>query len=367
MELTWDRKKASELLSAYRARWDKGREYGIQGKADQSGKPNPATVYDTVLNYTSQRYSRDGESQRGAGELLALIEELAEDEQVSPDEITQLRMLRKIVETQEGTQQDPRYTPFFNQPVAFADGKVTRRATVYGHFLTEAYQAWRRWKSENREGAGPYTLPTVKDSQGWWSETAGKGNPPLYQAIYGDNGLIKLANNILLLAQNTSQPKPNVAHIIHLNRTQSGAAMESLTRLSGARAMLQTILSREDIYARGTNVVVKERLNAAIRNYRLSVNKSDVGILIPLSTVIISDEDASKQRVNMEDVLNVDKTKMVRLSFPASNTQLNKFIRGVMGEDLTNIQIPNREKKGVILKSLVEVAEDMAEAIRKMR
>tara|TARA_R110000803_G_scaffold109536_1_gene177942 strand:+ start:264 stop:1388 length:1125 start_codon:yes stop_codon:yes gene_type:complete len=357
----WDRQGALDLLEDYKNFWGpaKNPEFGITGRPDaNTGKVNSPSVYETVLNHGDGGKSRNKMVFVGGGiilkELINFLEQdvfLEEDLEVF-DELEQDFKKLETTEKRNPANIEFRTVIKFTPPKGDDEPEI-ERGWVKGHFLTVPYWEFRQWKAKETGGSFVSSKPKPE----WYSmpvKAGGKGSsntakPPLWQAILGpDNSLRILVESVKQLIEKSAGPGSTPINIYVNANLGLGTGVAQMATIAGLNKAIREVIADGSIYASGTKIAVKDRLNEAVNSKSFSISQSDLKILVENCTVKIDEE-----KVELDEVVNYEKINNVSLKFPKNNKTLNKIIREVMGEQMNTYKVPgNTQSDGITLKQI---------------
>ena len=133
-----------------------------------------------------------------------------------------------LEEYDSGGDLDPAMIPFTTYPTR--RGKVVPDAepkTIYGHYIDEYFE------SKGWGGKGP----TASAAKEWLSETAGKANPPIKQAIFG-GPLFGAGINLKDIVETAIKEIKNIGYILEIKTGRSPVALVNVpsfrSKLAGA-------------------------------------------------------------------------------------------------------------------------------------
>lgn len=355
----WDKPAALQLIANYKKFWGptKNSEYGITGKPDaNTGKANAKSVYQTVMNHGKQTIGRGVKGFIGAGDILLDLIEIIDEPIMLEEHILDIK---KLIDDLGALEKNPKRNPqniLFRTMVDFKAPKgdekpKIKRGFSRGHFLTPAYWDYRTWNAKQTGQEFSSVNPKGKNwsVQGETENTVplGKAKPPLWQAIFGpENSLrVLIAGVIELIDKQKAPPVVNLSVNANLGAKTGAVQMATITGLNKA---IREVMADGSIYARGTKIAVKDRLNQAISRKTFTINQSDLKILVENCTVQIDGE-----KIEIDEVVNYETINNVSLKFPANNKTLNKIVREVMGEEMNTYKVPNStQSDGITLKQL---------------
>jgi len=125
-------------------------------------------------------------------------------------------ILDDLEEYDNGGDLDPAMIPFTTYPTR--GGKVIPDAepkTVYGHYIDEYFEA---------KGWGGKGSPSASAAKEWLSETAGKANPPIKQAIFG-GPLFGAGINLKDIVETAIKEIENIGYILEVKTGRSPVAL----------------------------------------------------------------------------------------------------------------------------------------------
>ena len=355
----WDKPAALRLIQDYKKFWGPSRnaEYGITGKPDaNTGKPNSKSVYQTVENHGKQTLGRGVKGFLGAGDILLDLIEIIDEPIMLEEHILDITTL---LDDLGALEKNPKRNPqniLFRTMLSFKapkgdDKPEIERGFSRGHFLTPAYWEYRTWNAKQTGQEFSSTNPKGKNwsVQGKTENSVplGKARPPLWQAIFGtENSLRVLVSDIIELIDKQKAP-PTINLSVNANLGAKTGAVQMAT-ITGLNKAIKEVMADGSIYAQGTKIAVKERLNQAIGRKSFSISQPDLAILVENCTVKIDDE-----KIELDEVINYETITNVSLKFPANNKTLNKIIREVMGEEMNTYKVPNStQSDGITLKQI---------------
>ena len=125
-------------------------------------------------------------------------------------------ILDDLEEYDNGGDLDPAMIPFTTYPTR--GGKVIPDAepkTVYGHYIDEYFEA---------KGWGGTGSPSASAAKEWLSETAGKANPPIKQAIFG-GPLFGAGINLKDIVETAIKEIENIGYVLEVKTGRSPVAL----------------------------------------------------------------------------------------------------------------------------------------------
>ena len=138
-------------------------------------------------------------------------------------------ILDDLEEYDSGGSLDPAMIPFTTFPTR--DGKVIPDAepmTIYGHYIDEYFEA---------KGWGGQGSPTAAAAKDWLSQTAGEGNPPIKQAIFG-GPLFGKGINLKDIVETAIKEIEAVGYVLEVKTGRSPVALVNVpsfrSKLAGA-------------------------------------------------------------------------------------------------------------------------------------
>ena len=138
-------------------------------------------------------------------------------------------ILDDLAEYDSGGSLDPAMIPFTTYPTR--DGKVIPDAeaiTVYGHYIDEYFES---------KGWGSKGGPSASAAKGWLSRTAGEGNPPIKQAIFG-GPLFGAGLSLKEIVETAIEEINKVGYILEIKTGRSPVALVNVpsfrSKLAGA-------------------------------------------------------------------------------------------------------------------------------------
>ena len=139
-------------------------------------------------------------------------------------------ILDDLEEYDSGGSLDPAMIPFTTS-LPTRDGKVIPDAepmTIYGHYIDEYFEA---------KGWGGQGSPTAAAAKDWLSQTAGEGNPPIKQAIFG-GPLFGKGINLKDIVETAIKEIEAVGYVLEVKTGRSSVALGNVpsfrSKLAGA-------------------------------------------------------------------------------------------------------------------------------------
>ena len=329
----WSKEKAQKLLDAFRAKLN-SIPTGTSGKPDRGGKQNAKSLYETVLQHGTAKYSRQrggrGLSDKAGGYVLGELEEFAKLDSLDEIDDRQLRSFKKIMTDIQA--KDSELNPAnieFRGIVGYSKKggkKEIKRDLVWGHFLTPAYHQYRKDKAE--ENNERYEMPPPDPK--WTSlKNDGSARPPLWEALFGEGGLEDLVDAYIKLAGEPIDiprtPEVEVANV----RRKTG----NLAQVPAVRAMVEEILQDKSIYVKNKRSAVKSKMRAAFNERTIAVTEDDMKIIGPLVFVKVNG-----QNVRLSEIPGYLDRRSIGLNF--TYTMARKLIREVLGDRYDTFETP---------------------------
>jgi hypothetical protein len=149
---------------------------------------------------------------------------------------------------------DPAMIPFTTYPTR--SGKVIPDAesiTIYGHYIDEYFEA---------KGWGGTGSPKASAAKGWLSQTAGEGNPPIKQAIFG-GPLFGAGLSLKEIIEVAIKEINNIGYILEVKTGRSPVALVNVpsfrSKLAGAvrSSLVDGNISVKQVQSKMNNVPFK--------------------------------------------------------------------------------------------------------------
>lgn len=337
--------------TAWRSRWNKGREWGIVGGAI-GGDPKPDTVLDQVLEHGDSTYARDqARSIEGLGKMLESLTEIFDGDVIETSHVDQLQKdIDGLMSVLSDKKWNPRNIPF-TTVIEFTETDdpkkpIIKRGEVFGHYRTKAYNQYVEWAKENKKN---FRGQLANSEDEWYDEKRGKAKPPLWQAITGEGETEFGKNGILAIARNAikSIKKIKVGDSTRIAVFNNARGPAQLAQIKSVQEKVIQVLQNPSIYPAGkSRAPMKDRLNAAFTNETYAIRNKQEAELLNFAK-------------GFDRVEGIEKLKGVQLRFPSNNLALNKTIKLVLqnlGEELQQYMTPKAKdgtsKPGLVLKQL---------------
>tara|TARA_R100000406_G_scaffold61315_1_gene42654 strand:+ start:1350 stop:2783 length:1434 start_codon:yes stop_codon:yes gene_type:complete len=357
----WSKEKAQKLLDAFRAKLD-SIPTGTSGRPDRGGKQNAKSLYETVLQHGTAKYSRQrggrGGGDKAGGYVLGELQEFAKLDSLDEIDYNELRGFKKVMTDiqAKGSELNPANIEFRGIVGYSKKGgkKQIKRDLVWGHFLTPAYHRYRVDKAkENNER---YDMPPPNPK--WTSlKNDGSARPPLWEALFGQGGLEDLVDSFIELAgEPIDIPRTPEVEVANVRRKRG-----NLAEVPAVRAMVEEILQDKSLYAKNTNSPVKSRLKEAFNTKTIAVTEEDMKMIGPLVFVKVDG-----QNVRLSEIPGYLERRSIGLNF--TDKMLRELIREVLGDREKTYETPYHKEgkvksRGLVLKALDARRETLRKAL----
>lgn len=339
-EFTWDKEAARALLTKFENYWSQSPEkYGITAKPRADTQLKTSRSLFNLMKGHGKR-GRKQDLFYGAGDIWEDLVELSQDNLILDDELAEFQFFLRALEKIENSDRDPRNI-VFNTVISFNEKSgEAERGEVRGHFLTQAYWDFRKYKA----GKSNETYDVAKPDPEWVSLQGekNKAKPPLWAIIFGKtNSLRTLIQDIEKLAK-----KPVNPPVAHLDLKISSGKVGQLASVPAIQAAVRNVLSRADIFPAGkARAPTKSKLNDAMAEQSIAVSEEVMNIIAPEATVLV-ENDGRIIRRKLKEFPDYKGIKSVTLNFPKNNIVLNNLIREVLGDEMETFERPNRAEDG---------------------